>query len=127
LGNSVFDHAAFEDAVLDEEDHEDRELEAALDLSRDARRGELHSGNDGHSYGSPEDVLEDVPAFVAHSRSSSVSRPIAGPFDDEGPEPDPAALRGLKWLKRNVSSLRVTVSLQRSPQPASSRNRSPRD
>jgi hypothetical protein len=47
------------------------------------------------------------------------------PLDDGGPLPDPVALRSLRWLRRNVSSLRVTVSLQRGApaQPAARHRR----
>lgn len=48
------------------------------------------------------------------------------PLDEDHPIDDPIALRSLRWLKRNVSSLRVTVSVQRGvPAPPAAKPRKP--
>jgi hypothetical protein len=78
-----------------------RGLAAAFDdLSEDATSAYAPGLRNSHHYTRDEDL--------------SLIDPFADELEQEENR-ETVALRGLEWLRRNVSSLRVTVSLQRTP------------
>ncbi len=81
-----------------------RDLAAALSLPE----------YDIPEYAMPEN---EAPRSQNRREDHTLIDPFADELADEAGQ-DPVGLRGLQWLRRNVSSLRVTVSLQRKP-PAS--------